>query len=61
LERAAKDTAAAMTLGRRIKALRKAKGKMIECESRSLAELKREEERQVQQANVTLDSVFDEQ
>jgi hypothetical protein len=33
LERAAKDTAAAVTLGRCIKALRKAKGKMIEREA----------------------------
>jgi hypothetical protein len=33
LERAVKDTAAAITLGRRIKALRKAKGKMIEREA----------------------------
>jgi Zn ribbon nucleic-acid-binding protein len=61
LERAAKDTTAAVTLGRRIEALRKAKGKMIERESRSLAELEREEERQAQQTNVALDHVFNEQ
>jgi hypothetical protein len=34
---------------------------MIECESRSLMELDLEEERQAQQANITLDTVFDEQ
>jgi hypothetical protein len=45
LKRAAKDTAAAVTLGRRIKALRKAKGKMIKREARSLEELNLEEER----------------
>jgi hypothetical protein len=33
LERAAKDIAATMTLGRRIEALRKAKGKMIKREA----------------------------
>jgi hypothetical protein len=44
LEWVAKDSAAAVTLGRRIKALRKVKGKMIEREARSLKELDLEEE-----------------
>ena len=61
LERAAKDTAEAVTLGRRIEALRKAKGKMIERESRSLNELDREKEQQAQQANAALEVGFDEQ
>jgi phage FluMu protein gp41 len=46
LKRAAKDTAAAVTLRRRIEALRKAKGRIIEREARSLEELDLEEERQ---------------
>jgi hypothetical protein len=45
LKRAAKDTTIVVTLGRRIKALWEAKGKMIERESRSLEELEGEEER----------------
>jgi hypothetical protein len=43
-ERAAKDTAAAVSLSHHIEALWKAKGKMIERESRSLAKLDLEEE-----------------
>jgi hypothetical protein len=61
LRRVDRETQEALSLGRRIEALKAAKGKMIERESRSLAELDLEEERQAQQANVALDSVFDEQ
>jgi hypothetical protein len=56
-----RETQEALSLGRRIEALKAAKGKIIERESRSLAELDLEEERQAQQANIALDSVFDEQ
>jgi phage FluMu protein gp41 len=45
LKRAAKDIVAAVTLRRRIEALRKVKGRMIEREARSLEELDLEEER----------------
>jgi hypothetical protein len=55
-----RETQEALSLGRHIKALKAVKGKMIERESRSLTELDLEEERQAQQANVALDSVFDE-
>jgi hypothetical protein len=44
--RIVKESAAALSLDRRIEALRKAKERMIERESRSLAELDLEEERQ---------------
>jgi len=53
--------AEAASLDRRIEALKKAQGKMIAREAAALEELEREEERQAQQANVALDSVFDEQ
>jgi hypothetical protein len=52
--------AEAASLDKRIKALWKAQGAMIAREARALEELEREEERQAQQANVALDSVFDE-
>ena len=60
-DRIARETQEALSLGRRIEALKLAKGKMIERESRSLDELDREEEQQAQQANAALEVGFDEQ
>jgi hypothetical protein len=48
------------SLDRRVAALKRSKGAMMAREARALEELERKEERQAQQANVALDSVFDE-
>ena len=61
LRRIDRETQEALSLGRYIEALKLAKGKMIERESRSLDELDREEEQQAQQANAALEVGFDEQ